>query len=248
MDYRKRIYDAYVSEWWQYEHSLVPEEYEHLAKVYHRRFLPFLPKDKDAKIIDLACGAGHFLYFLQKEGYTQAQGIDISQQQVEVARQMGVENVEVGDFWQVLPTCKEEFDFISANDIIEHQRKDEVLEFLDLVHAALKPGGRALMMTPNADTLFGATAAFIDFTHEIAFTPGSLSQVFRVCGFENVAVYGEEPVAHNLLSGIRCVLWKTIKGLIKAYLLIEGHMGFGIWKRQVILEPRIFVVGDKPYE
>lgn len=97
MDYRKRIYDAYVSNHFKYDHSLVPEEYEHLAKVFHRRFLPFLPKDKTARIIDLACGAGHFLYFLQKEGYTQAQGIDISQEQVDVARRMGVNNVEVED-------------------------------------------------------------------------------------------------------------------------------------------------------
>ena len=32
MDYRKRIYDAYVAEWWQYKYSLVPDEYEHLRK------------------------------------------------------------------------------------------------------------------------------------------------------------------------------------------------------------------------
>jgi len=56
MDYRKRIYDAYVSKWWQHEYSLVPAEYEHLRKVYHRHFLPFLRKDKNAKIIDLICG------------------------------------------------------------------------------------------------------------------------------------------------------------------------------------------------
>lgn len=104
------------------------------------------------------------------------------------------------------------------------------------------------MTTENAHALFGATAAFTDFTHEIAFTPRSLAQVFRVCGFEEVAVYGEEPVAHNLLSAIRLIMWKMVKALIKAYLLIEGSAGFGMWKRQVILEPRIFVVGTKPHE
>lgn len=245
MDYRKRIYDAYVSAHFAHSHFLVPDEYKHLRKVYRHRFLTFLPKDKDAKIIDLACGNGYFLYFLQKEGYSQARGIDISQEQVDVAWQMGVENIEVGDLWQVLATCKQEFDFIAANDIIEHQRKDEVLEFLDLIYAALKPGGRVLMTTGNAGSLFGAIAAFIDFTHETAFTPESLAQVVRVCSFEDVAVYGEEPVAHSLLSAMRLILWKIVKALIKADLLIEGRAGFGIWKRQVILEPRIFVVGRK---
>jgi len=246
MDYRKRVYDAYVSAHFQYFHSLLPEEYEHLRKAYHRRFLPFLPKDKDAGIIDLACGAGHFLYFLQKEGYSRARGIDLNQEQVDDARQMGVTNLEVRDLWQVLTTSREEFDFISANDIIEHLKKDEVLEFLDLVYAALKPGGRALIRTPNAASLFGARQSFVDFTHETAFTPKSLAQVFRVCGFEGVQVYGEEPVVLTLSSGIRTLLWYLLKGLIKAYLAIEGSISYKIWKQERILEPRIFVVGRKP--
>ncbi len=89
--------------------------------MFRRRFLPFLPTDKNVKVINLTCGAGHFLYFyfLQKQGYSQAQDADISQEQVEVARQMGVENMEVGDLWQALARSKEEFDLISANDIIE---------------------------------------------------------------------------------------------------------------------------------
>ncbi|MFC1902792.1 class I SAM-dependent methyltransferase [Chloroflexota bacterium] len=240
MDYRKRVYDVYVSAHFQHLYSLVPEQYEHLTKVYHRRFLP---KDRDAKIIGLACGARHFLYFLQKEGYVTARGIDISQQQVDIARQMGVKNIEVGNFWEVLATSKDEFDFISANDIIEHQRKAEVL---DLVYAALKPRGRILMTTGNPGSLFGAIVAFSDLTHETAFTPESLAQVFRVCGFENVAVYGEEPVAHDLLSAIRLILWKMVKALFQAYLLMEGRFGFGIWRGHVIVEPRILAVGYKP--
>ena len=84
-------------------------------------------------------------------------------------------------------------------------------------------------------------------THETALTPESLAQVFRVCSFNDIAVYGEELVAHNVLSGIRLALWKMIKAFIKAYLMIERRTGFEIWKRQVILEPRIFVVRSKPY-
>ena len=246
MDYRKRTYDAYVSTHWRYFHSSTLREYEHARKVYRHRFSPFLPADKDAKIIDVACGAGQFLYFLQKEGYRQAKGIDVSKEALGVAKKMGVEGVEVGDLFQVLPLHKEEFDFITANDVIEHLKKDEILELLDMVYAALKPCGSVLMRTPNADSLFGSRGVFADFTHETGFTPGSLGQVFRVCGFEDVAVYGEEPVAHSLPSGVRVILWKFVKVLIKAYLLIEGRMGFGIWKREVILEPRIFAVGRRP--
>lgn len=246
MDYRKRMYDAYVSTHLKHIPSLTDRGYEHLAKVSRCRLTPFLPEDKDARIIDLACGSGHFLYFFQKKGYSQAQGIDISQEQVDLARRMGVRNVEVGDLFEVLPLCKEEFDFILASHIIEHLRKDEILEFLDLVYAALKPGACALVRTLNAAALFGARVASIDFTHETAFTLESLSQIFHVAGFECVEVYGEEPVVHSLGSAVRAILWKLVKATMKAYLLIDGSIGFGIWKTRVILEPLIFVVGRKP--
>lgn len=246
MDYRKRMYDVYVSTHFQYSHPLTLWEYEYARKVYRRRFSSFLPRDKDAKIVELACGPGRLLYFLQKEGYRHAQGIDISQEQVDVARQMGVNNVEVGDLFELLPRHKQEFDFISANDIIEHLKKDEVLEFLDTVYAALKPGGSVLMTTANAGSLFGARGVFVDLTHEIGFTQESLAQVFRVCGFENVEVYGEEPVVLTLSGGIRALLWKLLKVLLKAYLAIEGSISYKIWRRQRILEPRMFVVGRKP--
>lgn len=246
MDYRKRMYDSHISTLWQYTHSLSRSEYEYLRKVYRRRFAPFLPQDKGSRIIDIACGAGHFLYFLQKEGYSSARGIDISEEQLEVARRMGVEHVEVADFMSFLPLHREEFDLISANDVIEHMKKDEVMELLDLVYAAVKQGGTVLMQTPNAGSLFGSRGAFVDFTHVTPFTAESLGQVLRVAGFEIVNVYGEGPVAHSLGSAVRAVLWKLVKNIMKGYLLIEGSIGFGVWKREVILEPRMFVVGRKP--
>jgi 2-polyprenyl-3-methyl-5-hydroxy-6-metoxy-1,4-benzoquinol methylase len=246
MDYRKRIYDAYVSKSLKYTGPIDNVRYEGSIKYFRRRFMPFLPQNKDARILDLACGTGRFLYFLQKEGYSHAQGIDISQEAVDLAERMGVKNIEVGDLFEMLPHRKEEFDFIFAAEFIEHLRKDEVLGFLDLVHAALKPGGRTLMTTPNAASLFGARAAFFDFTHETAFTPQSLAEVFRVCGFENVMVYGAEPVVRGLLSGVRAILWKPLKAVVKAYLLIDGSTGFGVWNRGDILSHGIFVVGSRP--
>jgi len=42
-----------------------------------------LPEDKKAKIIDLGCGNGGFVYWLQQIGYQNAEGIDISAEQIE---------------------------------------------------------------------------------------------------------------------------------------------------------------------
>lgn len=246
MDYKTRVYDVYVSAHWRHFHTSTVQEYEAVRRTYRGRFLPFLPKDKDANIIDVACGAGQFLYFLQKEGYHRSRGIDISQQAIDIAQTMGVRNAVVGDLFEVLPHHEGEFQHVSANDIIEHLKKEKTFDFLDLIYISLKPGGTVSMTTDNAGSLLGGRGVFMDFTHETPFTAESLAQVLCVAGFEDVAVYGEAPVVHSLGSAVRAMLWRLVKAFIRGYLLIDGSIGLGIWRRKVILEPRMFAVGRKP--
>ena len=44
-------------------------------------------------MLDLGCGYGEFVYFLQREGYAGAMGVDRNAQEVEVARELGVTNL-----------------------------------------------------------------------------------------------------------------------------------------------------------
>ena len=62
-DYRTRCYDSYVSKHWGFSHDFSEKMYEHFAKVSRKRFKAILPSRKDAKIIDVACGYGYFLYY-----------------------------------------------------------------------------------------------------------------------------------------------------------------------------------------
>ncbi len=244
-DYRERCYNSFISLHWGFSHNFSIKTFEHYAKVARKRFQVFMPPDKEAKIIDIACGAGHFLYFLQKEGYTNTLGIDLGEEQLEVAKNVGVKNLHKADLFQYLKEYPQSFDMIIANDIIEHLRKDEVLNFLDLIHNSLLPNGRVLISTINAQSLFGAKVVFVDFTHEQGFTQVSLSQVMRVCNFMDVKVYGEKPVVHDFRSALRAGAWWCVDKLLKAYVTIERGTGRGLWKHQDIFEPRIFTVGRK---
>lgn len=244
-NYRKRCYDSYVSTHWKYGHSLSKDEYKLFYKVAHIRFKDLLPKDKSIRLVDLGCGSGHFLYYLQKKGYLNTEGIDVSSEQLDIARKHGIKNVKEADFFEYLPQHPNTFDVVIANDIIEHLKKEEVLHFLDIVHCALNLGGIVLISTINVSSIFGARLRYIDFTHEVGFTPESLMQVMRVCGFENVKTYGESPVAHDFLSSIRLTLWIVMKSIMKAYLIIEGGTGRSVFQRQNIFESRMFAVGVK---
>jgi cyclopropane fatty-acyl-phospholipid synthase-like methyltransferase len=244
MDYRERCYAAFVSKHWNYIHVLSREEFDFHAELYSKTYLAHLPADHQAPILDVACGAGHFLYFLKKQGYGNIAGIDISQEQLEIARKMGVSEVQKVDMFKFLAKHKGKYELIIANDIVEHLTKNEVIQFLDAVFAALRPGGRVIVNTENAASLFGASRVFIDFTHEQGFTPISLSQVLRVCGFDEVRIYPNSPV-HSFSSWVRVQMWKVVEGILKTFLAIECGLGRGMKKRDILLEPRMFAVAQK---
>ena len=243
--YRKRCYQNYISKNWGYTHSLSWKEYNLSARVYKKRFDGLLPEDKDAKIIDIGCGAGHFLYFLQKEGYRNTMGIDLSEEQIEAAKKKGLKKVEQADFFQFFPKYRSNFDMIIANDIIEHLNKEEVLKFLDMIYDSLVPGGQVLISTLNTQSLFGAATFYIDFTHETGYTPVSFYQIMRACNFENIIIYGEKPIIYDLKSAIRALLWWCLKKMLKVRMVVERGTGRGMWKRYYIFEPRIFAIARK---
>jgi len=244
-NYRKRCYETFVSKHWEYHHNFSKETYDFLSKIAKKRYKDILPTDKNARIIDIACGSGHFLYFLQQEGYTNTTGIDLSEEQLGKAKEAGLLNTEKADLFDYLSTSAAKYDFIIANDIIEHLTKDETVSFLDLLYSSLVPGGKLLVSTLNTNSLFGSTILYCDFTHEQGFTPTSLSQILRVSNFSDIHVSGEKPNIHDFKSAIRAFLWKIINLLLRSYLYVERGSGRNMWKSEHILEPRIFAIATK---
>ena len=129
MNYRERCYSSYARTQWSSLHSMTIEEYDFLRKIFAKRYVKFLPLDKEARIIDVACGPGHFLYFLKEEGYTNITGLDISPEQVEQARKVGLNEVQEADLSEYLSKNNRKFELIIANDIIEHLKKKRSFGF-----------------------------------------------------------------------------------------------------------------------
>lgn len=244
-DYRQRCYNAYVSTKWKYTHSSTKKTYDFYASLMKKRMKHILPASKEAQIIDLACGAGHFLYFLQQEGYSHTQGIDLSTEMLEVAGKMGIVNLKRADMYDFLPGNKDTFDVIIANDVIEHLTKEETIQLLDLVYESLKPGGMVIISTINAMSLFGYGTLQNEFTHVTGYTPMSLTQVLKVCHFHNITTMGEGPVKQDIRSRIRAFLWGFIKMFLRFFITVERGTGRGMWKREIIFDSRFFAIAKK---
>jgi hypothetical protein len=119
-------------------------------------------------------------------------------------------------------------------DIVEHFKKDEALRFLDACYSSLKPGGRLILQTLNADSPFGASHLHGDFTHEVGFNPNSLCRLLSLVGFKPAASRetGPVPLGYSFLSTCRWLLWNVLRGAIALWNLVEiGAVGDGIHTR-----------------
>jgi 2-polyprenyl-3-methyl-5-hydroxy-6-metoxy-1,4-benzoquinol methylase len=220
VDYRSRIYEKYATHVHRRSEPVSLADADRWGATYDTYMRGWLPARKDAGILDVACGYGRLLRFFARRGYTDVTGIDISPEQVELARQVHA-NVIQTNALEYLESNLRRFDLITAFDLIEHLHKDEVIRFLDACHGALRPGGRLVLQTPNGDSPCGTMHRYNDFTHEVCFNPNALSWVMGLCGFKSFEARECGPVPHGVISAIRYVLWQALRLKILAELMIE---------------------------
>jgi len=198
--------------------------YTQMARFYRANYSHLLPADRATPIAELGCGAGHFLYFLRQEGYTNVSAVDLSPEMVATCHKLGFDQVELGDVISFLERHPTGFGAIICNDLIEHIPRSQMIRFVESARAALT-AGVFVVKTINASSLFGAREVFIDFTHEVGFTPESLAQVLRLGGFVDVAVRPLHTAPTTWRGhALRFVQKAVIETLLKALIFVlEGQ-------------------------
>ncbi len=236
-NYRSRIYSRYASVFQDMPERFDEESSSRWGKAYDYYLREWLPESKMADILELACGSGRMLHFLKTRSYTNVTGVDISPEQIAVAKQV-IPDVFEADALSFLEPNSDKFDLIIGLDVIEHLNKQEVLNFLDSCHGALKKGGRIIIQTPNADSVWGNSCYFGDLTHETCFTPASLSKLITLCHFDLIECRetGPPPFGYSFLSSVRFGTWLLIRAALLAWNLVEiGEKGSDILTRTFLI-------------
>lgn len=244
MQYRELLFKEYTSTAQASLFSISQDAYLLRQRAFRQKFKHILPQERDTPILDIGCGMGYFLWFLQKDGFTNTIGIDISPEQIQIAKQFGVKNVHVCHWQEYLADHPSQFGFILLDNVIEHMNKEEIIKLLQAIKIALKPGGKLYISTPNSGSIFGLPLAFIDFTHEVFFTAASLAQVLNICDFKSIDIYGEPLIAFNLKSWARKLIFQLIKPLIKVAYLV-GTGGGGNTYIPHVIEPSLAAIVKK---
>lgn len=212
--YLKELHTDYLNTSTVLSEEFDKKEFENYAGGAERSYGSHLPQDRNARIVDIGCGQGHFLYYLMKKGFRNIYGIDIAPDQVEFCRRYITENVECADYAEWLPG--KTFDVIVMNEVLEHIPKQDVIPAIKLVYESLNGNGLFIVKVPNMRNPFNLAARYIDFTHEIGFTENSLCQVLRAGGFNQIEIYPtvSEKIKHIWFHPKTCV-----KLLMRSFIL-----------------------------
>ncbi len=154
---------------------------------------PFLQRvAPGGRVLDLGCGSGFLMYWLNRQPGIVPVGVDSSPSQVRQIRELlpGLE-IEQADGLEYLRTQRESFDGIFCLDVLEHLPATELCyQWLMAARQALRPGGFFFCRVPNAANITAGYSRYIDLTHYRSFTSRSMIQLLEAAGFER----------HELLS------------------------------------------------
>jgi 2-polyprenyl-3-methyl-5-hydroxy-6-metoxy-1,4-benzoquinol methylase len=222
-DNLKILYGQYCESCYKHSNILIGSEYEKVSKSYEEVYKNVLPEDLNAKILDIGCGLGHFLYFLSKKGYKNYLGIDISEQNIDYCKKNISKNVALIDACDYLENVIDKFDLIVAHDLLEHIPKHETLKFLQLVFNALKKNALLTVRVPNMSNPFSLDSRYRDFTHENGFTEKSLYQVLWVSGFREIHISSTKIPVKTFRNKIRKLMVKALHKIIKFLYYIQDY-------------------------
>lgn len=233
--YRNRIYDAYVTSGAagivDNQATTIRARLPYLRSVIRQHF----PLSKTSRVFDVGCGYGSFLYVAKQEGYTNLHGVDVSAQQVDRARQLGLEGVVQGDLVDHLKHVENSsVDVLITFDVLEHFTKDELFAIVEEAFRVIAPEGRWLIHVPNGESPFFGRIRYGDLTHELSFTAESLAVLLNIIGFERISCFEDSPAIHGVKSCIRFLLWKMIRTALRCYMIAEtGHAG-GVFTQNLL--------------
>lgn len=238
MSYKEALYDSYVTG--HIAHRKGAADHHALriqSLIFDRHFGQLLPERRQ-KAADLGCGPGTLVAWLKAQGFTDVAGVDFSHEQVANAHALGIHDVRQGDIFEFLKS-NNNFDLLFARDVIEHFDRQTIFDFLNAAYAALRPGGQLILQVPNAQSPYFGRVRYGDFTHELAFTGGSMRQILHAAGFSSVAIHPWRPVGFATKSRLRAIIWRLIEPLLKLPIVVESGA------RDAIVTMNLIAVAEK---
>jgi len=153
-------------------------------ETFRRQFEAIAAGAKPGRVLDVGCASGFFMEAATEAGW-EAYGVELSGFAAELARSRFGDRVRHGTLEEAgYPDAF--FDVVTLFDLLEHV--PDPRSFLAEVRRVLRPGGRLLLVLPNAASLsarlMGRHWSHYNAEHLHYFTPETVAVLLCACGFE----------------------------------------------------------------
>ena len=197
------------------------EQFALRGRMYDASWFRPIPTGRGNLILDVGFGTGSVVWCLQQRGYAAAEGIDVSAEQIEVAGRIGVYNIAVADLTEHVGERPGPYDIlISARCPGAPGASPDPSDAGSMPRGAASRWRRA-GAGPNAEAPLWGRIRYGDFTREIAFTEGSLRQLFATFGFGSIPVYPPGPVDLRVKDIPRQMLWRCLEAVYRLVVFVE---------------------------
>jgi len=208
--------------------SVVYDEGSHPYTEYPKKLCHYLYQSfklqPGMRMLEPGCGRGELLRNFQELGLD-VYGVDISAEVKAFAKTFPVEICDVEN--DLLPFEDSSFNVIYSKSFIEHLYYPE--RFLKEAYRVLKPGGKLITLVPDWESNY--KIYFDDFTHRTPFTNISLTDAYKIYGFDYVSVYKFRQLP---------ILWKYpilnyLSASISPFVPTRTTNKFFRWSRELML-------------
>lgn len=140
--------------------------------------------DVNMRCLEVGCGTGQFLAYLDYKGIADFQGFDLDPALSEIVPPHVRNRFSVAEVHVFLATNKSlpPFDRIFMFDVFEHFTPEDGHALLVNIVTILKPGGAVVLKMPNVGSPWGLQFQFGDLTHLAGYTPDSIRQMATAVG------------------------------------------------------------------
>lgn len=146
---------------------------------------------KNMSVLEIGCGTGLFLQYLNFKGVTNYTGIDNDPALDNFVHPDVKAQFKITDVFDFLSyqSSKQLFDRIVMFDVLEHFDQLTGNKLLQELAQILEKNGCILVRVPNMSSPWGGQYQFGDLTHQAAYTPGSLRQLAIASGLNCISCY-----------------------------------------------------------
>src|SRR5688572_26991892 len=219
----------------------VEKGYASFLAYYRANYMPHLPDDRSARILVISCGPGYLVNMLAQAGYTDVHGIDSDPEKVAHATRRGL-RCEAAEAFPFLERSAGGYDVIVPEQELNHLTTAETIEFLQLCHRALRPGGRIVVYAMNgANPLVGSENVAHNIDHFYNVTEHSLTQLLQLGGFTDIRPFKLKLYVFwkNPLNYVGLAVTTVLEAIFRLIFVMYG-------KKVTILSKKIAAAAIRP--